>query len=129
MSKILILAKSGFGKTTSIGDIPELGLKGLNPEKTYIISAVNKPLPFRNSGSKYKIATITDDPNGKNFANQVASGNRAITNDAKTIAAIINLLANSPFENIVFDDMNYVSQDFYMKNALKGGWDRTSVPA
>lgn len=123
MSKILILAKSGFGKTTSIGDIPELGLKGLNPEKTYIISAVNKPLPFRNSGSKYKIATITDDPNGKNFANQVASGNRAITNDAKTIAAIINLLANSPFENIVFDDVNYVSQDFYMKNALKGGWE------
>lgn len=123
MSKILVLAKSGFGKTTSIGDIPELGLKGLNPEKTYIISAVNKPLPFRNSGSKYKIATITDDPNGKNFANQVASGNRAITNDAKTVAAIINLLSNSPFENIVLDDMNYISQDYYMKNALKGGWD------
>lgn len=33
------------------------------------------------------------------------------------------MLANSPFKNIVLDDMNYISQDFYMKNALKGGWD------
>ena len=29
----------------------------------------------------------------------------------------------SPFKNIVLDDMNYMSQDYYMKNALKGGWD------
>jgi hypothetical protein len=25
--------------------------------------------------------------------------------------------------------MNYMSQDYYMKNALKGGWDRICVPA
>lgn len=111
--KALILAKSGFGKSTSIGEIPELGLKGLDPSKTYIISCVNKPLPFRGAASKYKITSISN-PTG---------GNRVISNDAKEIAQLIELLAKSPFENIILDDMNYISQDYYMKNALKGGWD------
>lgn len=117
--KALILAKSGFGKSTSIGEIPELGLKGLDPTKTYLISCVNKPLPFRGANSKYKITTINN-PKG---------GNRVISNDAKEIAQLIENLANSPFENIVLDDMNYISQDYYMKNALKGGWDRMCVSA
>jgi hypothetical protein len=111
--KALILAKSGFGKSTSIGEIPELGLKGLDPSKTYIISCVNKPLPFRGAASKYKITSISN-PTG---------GNRVISNDAKEVAQLIELLAKSPFENIILDDMNYISQDYYMKNALKGGWD------
>ena len=117
--KALILAKSGFGKSTSIGEIPELGIKGLDPKETYLISCVNKPLPFRGAAGKYKITTSA----------KIAEGNRIITNDAKEVASIIEMLANSPFKNIVLDDMNYISQDFYMKNALKGGWDRMCVPA
>ena len=117
--KALILAKSGFGKSTSIGEIPELGIKGLDPKETYLISCVNKPLPFRGAAGKYKITTLA----------KIAEGNRIITNDAKEVASIIEMLANSPFKNIVLDDMNYISQDFYMKNALKGGWDRVCVPA
>ena len=111
--KALILAKSGFGKSTSIGEIPELGIKGLDPKETYLISCVNKPLPFRGAAGKYKITTSA----------KIAEGNRIITNDAKEVASIIEMLANSPFKNIVLDDMNYISQDFYMKNAMKGGWD------
>ena len=33
------------------------------------------------------------------------------------------MLAQSPFKNIVTDDFNYLSQDYYMANAMKGGWD------
>jgi hypothetical protein len=115
MSKILILAKSGFGKSTSIGEIPELGLKGLDPKETFIISCVNKPLPFRGANSKFTITT----------SNELTKGNRVITNDSEEVAKIITILANpkSPYKNIVLDDMNYMSQDYYMKNALKGGWD------
>lgn len=115
MAKILILAKSGFGKTTSIGEIPELGLKGLDPSQTYLISCVNKPLPFRGAARKY-VATTVDN---------LTAGNRIITNDAEVIAKAITLLAHpkAPFKNIILDDMNYVAQDYYMKNALKGGWD------
>jgi hypothetical protein len=115
MAKILVLAKSGFGKTTSIGEIPELGLKGLNPKETYLISCVNKPLPFRGANTKYVITDAAD----------IAKGNRIITNDAETVARVITMLANpkAPYKNIVLDDMNYMAQDYYMKNALKGGWD------
>lgn len=114
MAKILILAKSGFGKSSSIGDLPELQIKGLNPQETYIISCVNKPLPFRGGNKKYPITTYDKLPQGR----------RIITNDAEIVAKTIKDLAvNSPFINIVLDDMNYISQDYYMKNSLKGGWD------
>ena len=56
--KALVLARSGFGKSSSIGEIPELNIKGLNPTETYIISCVNKPLPFRGSATKYKVTTF-----------------------------------------------------------------------
>jgi hypothetical protein len=115
MSKILVLAKSGFGKSTAIGEIPELGLKGLNPKTTFLISCVNKPLPFRGANKNYVITT----------SDKLTQGNRVITNDSKTVAQVITLVGdlNSPFKNIVLDDMNYMAQDYYMKNALKGGWD------
>ena len=32
-------------------------------------------------------------------------------------------------KNIIIDDFNYLAQDFYMANAMKGGWDRVCVPA
>lgn len=115
MAKILVLAKSGFGKSTSIGEIPELGIKGLDPSTTYLISAVNKPLPFRGANKKF-VMTTYENPTG---------GNRVVTNDAEQVANLITMVGHpdSPFETIVLDDMNYISQDYYMKNALKGGWD------
>lgn len=96
MAKILVLAKSGFGKSTSIGDIPELGIKGLNPQETFLISAVNKPLPFKGSSKKFVIAPI----------DKYREGNRVVTNDAKTVAQIITALASPecPVKNIVLDD-------------------------
>ena len=113
--KALVLAKSGFGKSTSIGEIPELGLKGLDPKATYLISCVNKPLPFRGASSKFQITSV----------DKIEKGNRIITNEAKDVAQIIEILSSpqSPYSTIVLDDMNYISQDYYMKNALKGGWD------
>ena len=46
-----------------------------------------------------------------------------------TVRGAIEMLAQSPFKNIVIDDFNYLSQDYYMANAMKGGWDRMCVPA
>ena len=113
MAKILVLAKSGFGKSTSLGEIPELGIKGLTPKETYLISCVNKPLPFIGARKKYTPTTYKE----------ITKGNRLITKEAAEVAGAINMLANSPYKNIVVDDLNYISQDFYMKNALKGGWE------
>ncbi len=113
MSKILILAPSGFGKSTSIGQIPELGIQGLVPEETYLISVTSKDLPFKGSKTAYPIAPISN----------LKQGRRVITDNASDIAAILNFLVGSPFKNIVWDDSNYVMQNWYMANALVKGWD------
>lgn len=112
--KNLILAPSGFGKSTSIGKIEELGIKGLNPKTTFVISTRARGLPFKNSHKDYK--TISS-PNEE--------GNRIITNSPSKIAKIIKFLAskNSPFTDIVIDDYNFTMQDYYMKNSLVGGFD------
>lgn len=119
MPRILILAKSGFGKTFSIGEIPELNHKGLDPKETYIISVTSKPLTFPKSKELYKVAE-----KGK-----VTTGNRYITNNPEEVATLLEQLKKSPYTNIVVDDFNYLMQDYYMDNALKGGWDRMCVPA
>jgi hypothetical protein len=118
MSKILILAPSGFGKSTSIGAIPELGLQGLNPETTFVVSATSKPLPFKGSSAAYKVI-----PKGTPPVKE--SGNRYITNDGNEMAKVISYVVDSRPEitDIVIDDFNYVMQDYYMANAMKGGYD------
>lgn len=113
MSRILVLAKSGFGKTFSIGSIPEIDHEGLNPKETYIISVTSKPLTFPKSRELYRVAQ-----KGK-----IASGNRYISNDPEEIATLIEQLLASPYKNVLVDDFNYLMQDYYMDNALKTGWD------
>lgn len=113
MSRILVLAKSGFGKTFSMGQVPELNHIGLDPKETYVISVTSKPLTFPKSRELYKVAQ-----KGK-----VATGNRYISNDPEEIATLLEQLLQSPYKNIVVDDFNYLMQDYYMDNALKGGWD------
>ena len=118
MAKILVLAKSGFGKTTSYCGREKLGIHGLDPKETYIIQCIGRAIPNRNY-------TLTKSPEIKDLA----TGNRVqvdvITGQErfKRVADIINALKNSPYKNIVIDDFNYLSQDYYMANAMKGGWE------
>lgn len=115
MSRILALAKSGFGKTFGMGKIDELGHIGLNPSETFLISTTTKDLTFPNWNKDYK--TTTPD--------KLNEGNRVMTNDPDIISDILIKLAHpkSPFKIVVIDDFNYIMQDYYMDNAMKGGWD------
>ncbi len=117
MAKILVLAKSGFGKTTSIGKIENLEIEGLNPEETYILSCTSKPLPFPNSKALYPKTTLTKD------VESLKTGQRIITTNPANIQFALQNLVGSPYKNIVWDDANYVMQDWYMDNALATGWD------
>lgn len=118
MAKILVLAKSGFGKTTSWAGREKLGIKGLDPKETYVIQCIGRGVP--NPG--YKLCP-------SNEVKDVAKGNRIQVDNItgldrfKRVADFIELLKKSPFKNIVIDDFNYLAQDFYMANAMKGGWD------
>ena len=118
MAKILILAKSGFGKTTSYCGREKLGIKGLNPKETYVIQCIGRALPNPN----FKLCP-------SNEIKDIAKGNRVQVDTItgierfKRVADIVEALKKSPYKNIIIDDMNYLAQDFYMANAMKGGWD------
>lgn len=124
MAKILVLAKSGFGKTTSYCGREKLGIKGLDPKETYVIQCIGRAIPNRNF-TLTKSAELKD----------LATGNRVQVDSItgidrfKRVADIVNALKASPYKNVIIDDFNYLMQDFYMANAMKGGWDRICVPA
>ena len=118
MAKILVLAKSGFGKTTSYCGRAKLGIRGLDPKETYVIQCIGRAIPNREF-------TLTKSPEIKDLA----TGNRVqveiITGQErfKRVADILNAPKPTPYKNIVIDDFNYLGQDYYMANAVKGGWD------
>ena len=132
MAKILILAKSGFGKTTSYCGREKLGIKGLDPKETYVIQCIGRSVPnpnFKLIEGQIEVADVGKPTQRLKNANILGTGNR-VQEDGLTgldrfavIAEIIKMLKNSPYRNIVIDDFNYLAHDFYMANAMKGGWD------
>lgn len=118
MAKILVLAKSGFGKTTSYCGRAKLGIKGLNPKETYVIQCIGRAVT-----NKDFVLTKSPEIKDLNTGNRVQVDSISGQERFKRVADIINALKNSPYKNIVIDDFNYLGQDYYMANAMKGGWD------
>lgn len=104
---VLILGESGAGKSTSV--------RTLNPEETFIVNVIGKPLPFRGGKSKYK--TLSSDG---------LTGNYYATDDTNTIKRIINLVqAKRPdIRNLVLDDFGYTITNSFMRKANQRGYDR-----
>ena len=75
MAKILVLAKSGFGKTTSYCGREKLGIKGLNPEETYVIQCIGRSVPNPNF-KLIKSVEIKDLPTGNRI--QVDSDRKSV---------------------------------------------------
>lgn len=117
MCKILVLAPSGFGKTTSWAGREKLGIKGLDPKETYAIQCIGRGVPNPN----YKLCP-------SNEIKDIAKGNRVQVDSVtgldrfKRVADLLDALKKSPYKNIVIDDFNYLMQDYFMNNAMKGGW-------
>ena len=120
MAKILVLAKSGFGKTTSYAGREKYGIKGLDPKSTFIIQCIGRGVPNPN----FKLAPA---PELKYIAqyNRVQVDTVSGLDRFKKVAEFIESFKNpnNPYKNLIIDDFNYLAQDFYMANALKGGWD------
>ena len=99
MSRILVLAKSGFGKTFSMGQVPELNHIGLDPKETYVIQCIGRGVPNPN----YKLC-----PSAK--VEDIAKGNRVNVESLtgldrfKRVAEFLELLKDSPYRNVVIDD-------------------------
>ncbi len=125
MSKILVLAPSGFGKTISACGCNEqdIQIEGLDPATTYFISETSKDLPRRGSKKLFPVVYPIFDATNKDKITNLASGRRVITSDAYLAAKVILNLIGTPIKNIVIDDANYFMQDYMMDKALATGWD------
>ena len=120
MAKILVLAKSGFGKTTSYAGREKYGIKGLDPKTTFLIQCIGRGVP----NPDFKLAPTLEHKYFMQF-NRVQVDTVSGLDRFKKVAEFIELFKDprNPYKNLVIDDFNYLAQDFYMANAMKGGWD------
>jgi hypothetical protein len=114
MSSICIAGASGSGKSTSYGNFPTLGIKGLNPEETFIINVSGKDLPFRGWKKLYTGKSTT------------SKGNYFESADAGQITQIIEGISKSrpDIKNIIVDDAQYIMAFEFMRRAKETGYGK-----
>lgn len=102
---VMILGNSGTGKTTS--------LRNLNPERTLLIQAVNKRLPFKAKALGWKPVN-RENPNGSVY----------ITDDYEVIKKAL-MAANSRGKDIVIiDDANYLMTHENLRRVEEKGYGK-----
>lgn len=113
---ILVIAESGFGKSTSIAPNEALQIKGLNPQETFVVDVSDKGLPTR--GWKKMFTEVE----GKNLA----GGNYLVSNNTLEIAGLIGVLNEKKPEikNLVIDDLQYLMADYYLAKAEQAGFEK-----
>lgn len=113
---VLVLGRSGSGKSTSIGNIPELGIKGLDPKETIIINALGKELPFRGSAKQYTVWNKQNNPDG----------NVIVSSSPKVVYEWLQYINKSMphIKNIVIDDNTHISTMEYMRRISEEGWNK-----
>ncbi len=108
MQAILLIGTSGTGKSTST--------RNLNPEETFYINVLNKPLPFAKWKSKYVEFNSKTNP----------TGNLKVTDNPTMISQIVTYVAdNRPeIKTLIIDDVNYVMQNEYIRRSHEKGFDK-----
>lgn len=101
-NNVIILGKSGAGKSTSIRD--------LNPKETVVINTLNKKLPFKGSNSMYS-------RENKNILH--ADNYGTVINYLKAINEQMPQV-----KNIVLDDIIYVMRKEYFSRAKESGYGK-----
>lgn len=102
---VLILGKSGSGKSTAIKTLP--------PEATFIINIASKDLPFRGWKGKYR-----------EFSGANPSGNLLNTTDADTILKTLDYISDKrpEIKYVVIEDFQYMAVDYLMSKLKETGF-------
>ena len=104
---VLIIGNPGSGKSSSI--------RTLNPKETFILSVLNKPLPFKGYKKNYIPITSWDD----------REGNYLITDDWQKIIKCIKLINDRPeIKSLIIDDFNYIMCSEFMKRSSEQGYNK-----
>ncbi len=104
---ILVIGETGTGKSRSI--------KTLNPETTFLIKIIDKPLPFKGAKALYKMGE-----------DKISEGNLLICRDSSTVIKTIKSISKhmAHIKNIVVDDFQYLMSYEFMDRALERGYDK-----
>jgi hypothetical protein len=99
---VVILGESGTGKSTS--------LRNLNPDETFIINVLNKPLPFRGYKKMYN-------EENKNFLD---------TDDYRRIMPYLKAIneRRPDIKSIVIDDFSFLMNNEFMHRCREKGYDK-----
>jgi len=110
-----IVGATGSGKSTSFLPQPDLGITGLDPQKTFIINIAGKPFPAKRWTTYYK--PFTGD-----------AGNYLNTNNSSKVCLSMNYVNEKRPEitNIVIDDFSYLMGFEFIDKALVKGFDKFS---
>ena len=101
-NNVIILGKSGSGKSTSI--------KGLDPKETVIINTLKKRLPFKGSNTLYS-------KENKNLFN--------VDEYTSVISLLQNISDKAPYvKNIVLDDIVYTMRKEYFRRSKETGYGK-----
>jgi hypothetical protein len=102
---VIILGESGRGKSTS--------MRNLDPNKSILIQAIRKVLPFTN-GKNWKL---------RNAENK--EGSICITDKSTTVESILKS-ASEKYKIIIIDDFQYIMANEYMRRAEETGFNKFS---
>jgi len=104
---VMIIGQSGSGKSRS--------LLNLNPETSFLIQSIRKPLPFKGWREKWK-------ENSK----ENPTGNLLISDDPQTIIKYMEGISDRRPEirAIVIDDSQYIMANEFMRCALEDGFKK-----
>lgn len=107
---VLIIGRSGSGKSSSI--------RNLDPKSTFIISVLDKPLPFKGYKKFYIPIKGWDDKEGNYLA----------TDDWQRIIKCIQMINQKRPEitTLIIDDIQYVLANEFMKRSAERGFDKYS---
>ncbi len=99
---VMVLGESGTGKSAS--------LRNLDPETTFLIQAVSKPLPFRNNWQPI----TKDNPKGSIF----------VCDNSATICKAMAAAAVKGKTQIIIDDFQYVMANEFMRRSGETGFNK-----
>ena len=113
--KIGVIGEPTKGKSASIMPNENLGLKGLNPAETVILSFSGKQLPVKGANSLYPRDL------------KISEGGRFLhVKDVKSVPSIVKFISEKrpEIKNIVMEDAQYSMANEFMARAKESGYGR-----